>query len=136
MDVPTDPDTVKFLSLLQCRGLENHVFIPTHESGHALDLFITRKGCDFSLGDLLLTAIYQIIHLLHVIYQYQSLIWRSGMSHMSRTRSFQIRFCPFIGTVVCHVTVVCSVGPFICYPSVKIAQAHGFVDKHQLYAVS
>ncbi len=50
VDVPADPDTVKFLSLLECMGLENHVFIPTHESGHALDLFITRKGCDFSLG--------------------------------------------------------------------------------------
>ncbi len=56
--------------------------------------------------------------------------------YLLRTRSFQIRSCPFIGTVVCHVTVVCTVGSFICYPSVKIAQAHGLVYKHQLHAVS
>ena len=50
IDVPDDPGTVKFLSILECMGLKNHVLIPTHESGHVLDLFITRKDCDFSLG--------------------------------------------------------------------------------------
>ncbi len=45
---------------------------------------------------------------------------------LSWTRSFQTRPCPFVGTVVC------SVGPFICYPSDKIVQAHGLVYKHQL----
>ena len=47
IDVPDDPCTVKFLSILECLGLKNHVFNPTYESGHALDLFITRKDCDF-----------------------------------------------------------------------------------------
>ncbi len=50
MDVPNDPDTKKFLSLLECMGLQNHVFIQTHEDGHALDLVITRKHCDFTCG--------------------------------------------------------------------------------------
>ena len=50
IDVPDDPGTVKFLSILEYMGLKNHVLIPTHESGHVLHLFITRKNCDFSLG--------------------------------------------------------------------------------------
>ena len=44
-----DSDAERFLTLLESFGLENHVFIQTHESGHALDLLITRKDCDFSL---------------------------------------------------------------------------------------
>ncbi len=44
----------------------------------------------------------------------------NGPIQLLWTRSFQIWPCPFIGTVVCHVTVVCSVGSYICYPSVKI----------------
>ena len=33
---------LKFLDLLDYMGLKNHIFFRTHESGHALDLFITR----------------------------------------------------------------------------------------------
>eukprot|EP00795_Rhopilema_esculentum_P016057 gene16057-7404_t len=50
VDISKDPDAERFLALLESIGLENHVFIQTHESGHALDLLITRKDCDFSLG--------------------------------------------------------------------------------------
>lgn len=50
MDISDDSDAESFLNLLESFGLENHVFMQTHESGHALDLLITRRGCDFSIG--------------------------------------------------------------------------------------
>ena len=50
VDISDDSDAERFLTLLESFGLENHDFIQTHESGHALDLLITRKDCDFSLG--------------------------------------------------------------------------------------
>ena len=42
MDVPDDADAIKFLDLLECMGLTQHVITPTHRSGHTLDFIITR----------------------------------------------------------------------------------------------
>ena len=42
VNVPDDPDAFKFLDLLECMGLTQHVIAPTHRSGHTLDLIITR----------------------------------------------------------------------------------------------
>ena len=42
MDVPSDPDGRTFLDLLTSMGLKQHVSVPTHISGHTLDLVITR----------------------------------------------------------------------------------------------
>ena len=42
VDVPDDADAIKFLDLLECMGLTQHVTTPTHRSGHTLDLIITR----------------------------------------------------------------------------------------------
>ena len=41
-DVPDDADAVKFLDLLECMGLTQHVITLTHRCGHTLDLIITR----------------------------------------------------------------------------------------------
>ena len=38
----TDADAKKFLDTLNAFGLDNHVTIPTHESGNSLDLIITK----------------------------------------------------------------------------------------------
>lgn len=45
VDVPENPDGVCFLDLLEYVGLQQHVASPTHESGHTVDLIITRQ-CD------------------------------------------------------------------------------------------
>ena len=42
MDVPDDADAIKFLDLLECMGLTQHVITPTHRSGHSLVLIITQ----------------------------------------------------------------------------------------------
>ena len=42
VDVPDDADAIKFLDLLECMGLTQHVITLTHRSGHTLDLIITR----------------------------------------------------------------------------------------------
>ena len=42
VDVPDDADAIKFLDLLECMRLTQHVITPTHRSGHSLDLIITR----------------------------------------------------------------------------------------------
>ena len=42
-------DTSKFLELLDCHDLMNHVWRPTHDKGHTLDLLITRKSDEISL---------------------------------------------------------------------------------------
>ncbi len=44
VDVANDRDAIRFLDLLDSMGLENHIFFQTHESGHALDLLITRSS--------------------------------------------------------------------------------------------
>ena len=43
VDVPDDPDAIKFLDLLDFLGLAQHVKTPTHRCGHTLDLIITRE---------------------------------------------------------------------------------------------
>ena len=43
VDVPDDPDAIKFLDLLDSLGLAQHVKTPTHRCGHTLDLMITRE---------------------------------------------------------------------------------------------
>ena len=45
LDVATDPDTVKFMSLIDSQGLIQHVSSPTHREGHLLDVFMTRSDC-------------------------------------------------------------------------------------------
>ena len=42
MDVIDDPDAIRMRGLLESTGLQQHVNIPTHISGHTLDLVITR----------------------------------------------------------------------------------------------
>ena len=42
VDVPDDSDAIKFLDLLECMGLTQHVITPTQRSGKTLDLIITR----------------------------------------------------------------------------------------------
>ena len=42
VDVPDDADAIKFLDLLECMGLTQHVITPTHRSGHSLVLIITQ----------------------------------------------------------------------------------------------
>lgn len=42
MDVEADADAVRLRELLESTGLKQHVTLPTHISGHALDLIITR----------------------------------------------------------------------------------------------
>ena len=42
MDVEDDTDAVRLRGLLESTGLKQHVTVPTHISGHTLDLVITR----------------------------------------------------------------------------------------------
>ena len=44
LDEPDDPSTSSFLSLLDTFDLIQHIDQPTHQSGHILDLLITRKN--------------------------------------------------------------------------------------------
>jgi exonuclease III len=50
VDVPTDSNTSKFLTLLESANLCQHVTIPTHHRGHTLDLVIT-KGSYLNVKD-------------------------------------------------------------------------------------
>ena len=43
VDVEDDPDARAFLDLLASMGLKQHVNVPTHVSGHTLDLMIKRE---------------------------------------------------------------------------------------------
>lgn len=49
VDVTNDPDAVRFLELLNSMNLIQHVNIPTHISGHTLDLVITRNSDQLSI---------------------------------------------------------------------------------------
>ena len=42
VDDPRDTDCVRFLGSLESMGLQQHVDLPTHKSGHTRDLIITR----------------------------------------------------------------------------------------------
>ena len=44
VDVSDDLDACRFLELLDSVGLDQHVSVPTHISGHTLDLIITRNS--------------------------------------------------------------------------------------------
>lgn len=44
VDNVDDADAIKFLDLLDCMGLVQHVRTPTHRLGHTLDLIITREA--------------------------------------------------------------------------------------------
>jgi endonuclease/exonuclease/phosphatase family metal-dependent hydrolase len=46
-DQPTDPTVSPFLELLDVFGLKQHISFPTHDSGHTLDLIITRATSSF-----------------------------------------------------------------------------------------
>lgn len=50
IDVANDPVACEFLDLLTSMGLKQHVIGPTHESGHTLDLLITRAHEDVIRG--------------------------------------------------------------------------------------
>ena len=43
VETPEDSCSAKFLDVLESVGLKQHVNVPTHESGHTLDLIITRN---------------------------------------------------------------------------------------------
>ena len=43
VDVVGDPDRAKFLELNETVGLQQDVIAPTYESGHTLDLIISRQ---------------------------------------------------------------------------------------------
>ena len=51
VEVPGNAERVCFKELLESTGLQQHVNEPTHESGHTLDLIITRH-CDSLLADI------------------------------------------------------------------------------------
>lgn len=46
MDVENDKDACDFKDLLDEAGLQQHVTVPTHRSGHTLDLIGSRKDVD------------------------------------------------------------------------------------------
>ena len=43
VNVPSDCDAQRFLRLLKTFNLKQHINVPTHRSGHTLDLVITRS---------------------------------------------------------------------------------------------
>lgn len=45
-----DNDAKNFAEILQTYGLQQHVQVPTHESGHTLDLIITRTTNDITVS--------------------------------------------------------------------------------------
>ena len=46
VECQSDNDAKCFTEILQTYGLHQHVLVPTHESGHTLDLIITRSNND------------------------------------------------------------------------------------------
>ena len=59
VDVPGNADSVCLKELLESVGLQQHVNEPTHESGHTLDLIITRQ-CDSLLANIPVTECFLI----------------------------------------------------------------------------
>ena len=55
VDCPTEPDAKKFADLMNTFGLIQHVHVPTHSSGHTLDLIITRSINDVTITSPLAT---------------------------------------------------------------------------------
>ena len=60
IDVLGNADSV-LKELLESMGLQQHVNEPTHESGHTLDLIITRQ-CDSLLANILVTDCLFFVH--------------------------------------------------------------------------
>ena len=52
MDVPSNSDTKKMQTLLHSMNLINHVSVPTHVSGHTLDLIITRSDGELNVSNI------------------------------------------------------------------------------------
>ena len=50
VDCLCDNDAKNFAEILQTYGLQQHVQVPTHESGHILDLIITRSNNDITVS--------------------------------------------------------------------------------------
>ena len=50
VDCPSDNDAKNFADILQTYGLKQHVHVPTHISGHTLDLIITRSNNDLTVS--------------------------------------------------------------------------------------
>ena len=46
MDSATDHNVCTFRDIVEFAGLRQHVDVPTHRSGHTLDLIIDRNSCD------------------------------------------------------------------------------------------
>ena len=46
VDSPNDAAAIKFIDLLETFGLKQHINVATHQSGHTLDLVITRSDND------------------------------------------------------------------------------------------
>ena len=55
VDCPTEADAKKFADLMNTFGLIQHVHVPTHSSGHTLDLIITRSINDVTITSPLAT---------------------------------------------------------------------------------
>ena len=55
IDCPSDADAKTFADLLDTFGLIQHVQVPTHSSGHTLDLIITRSTNDVTITSPLTT---------------------------------------------------------------------------------
>ena len=45
-------DTKKFVDLLDSFNIRQHVYVPTHESGHTLDLILTRDVAELQVSDI------------------------------------------------------------------------------------
>lgn len=56
-DCLTDNDAKRFVDLLETFGLIQHVLVPTHSSGHTLDLIITRSTNDIAITGLQTTLL-------------------------------------------------------------------------------
>ena len=56
IDCPSDADGMKFADLLDTFGLIQHVQVPTHSSGHTLDLVITRSTNDVMISSPIATS--------------------------------------------------------------------------------
>ena len=52
VECQSDNDAKCFAEILQTYGLHQHVLVPTHESGHTLDLIITRSNNDIRVSTL------------------------------------------------------------------------------------
>lgn len=50
VECQSDNDAKCFAEILQTYGLHQHVLVPTHESGHTLDLIITRSNNDIRVS--------------------------------------------------------------------------------------